>query len=70
MLKSAKRFGSLLETIGSLIGFVWLLGPPSWQDINRGTTIALLFVLFLTAITALILSIHLYHNQNKAPYDI
>jgi hypothetical protein len=63
-----KRAWTVFELLGSLLGFVWLIGPPAWQEIPRGVTEALLIVVGLCGIVGAGLLLHLAHNQRQPPY--
>jgi hypothetical protein len=58
-----------LELASTCAGFLVLLGPPAWQEVNRGVTYALLITLGIAAIAGLFLVGHLYRNQRQAPYE-
>lgn len=65
-----KRIRDLVEWGGSFLGLLWLFGPPSWQPINRGTTIALAIVLAIVVGFAIGVAVHCFHNQRRPPYEI
>lgn len=65
-----KRLRDLIEWGGSLLGLLWLFGPPSWQPINRGTTIALAVVLLLVLAFVAGVAIRILVDQRRPPYQI
>lgn len=63
-----KRVDSILSIIGALAGFLLLLGPPAWQEVNRAITYAILITLLIALIAAGIISIRIYLDQRRPPY--
>jgi hypothetical protein len=63
-----KRLVSLTELAGSLIGFLWLFGPPAWQEVGRGVTIALLVVLGIAGGSGVALIYIVVRSQVQPPY--
>jgi hypothetical protein len=64
-----KRFLALVETFGSLLGFLVLFGPPAWSEVNRGVTIALLCTVGIAGAFGVVLLIKIASSQREKPYE-
>lgn len=58
-----------VETVGSILGFALLFGPPAWQEVNRGVTSALLVVLIVAGGFGLFLLTAIIRSQLEPPYE-
>lgn len=67
-LNMLKRLWSIIEIIGTLLGFLLLMGPPSWQGASRGITIVLFAVLILAGGIGAILLIIVVQSRRQPSY--
>lgn len=63
-----KKVWSFIEAVGSILGFALLLGPPAFQDINRGVTIALLVTLAIAGGFGAFLMAAIVKSQREPSY--
>ena len=63
-----KRLETVLSIVGSILGFIWMLGPPSFQVIGRGIFIALLVVLGIAGAAGIIILYLVAKSQLAPPY--
>jgi uncharacterized membrane-anchored protein len=63
-----KKIIGIIEGMGSIIGFIILLGPNAWQEANRSITTGIVVVLILAGIAGLSLLVLLAYNQARPTY--
>lgn len=68
-MSSLKRLWAVVEVLGTLIGFLWLFGPPAWQPVNRGVTTALLVLVLLIGGFGAYLIVAIVVSQRQPPYS-
>lgn len=64
-----KRIWSLIEIIGTLLGFLLLFGPPSWNGVNRGITIALAIVCAFALSVGIAFLVIVIQSIRQPPYE-
>jgi hypothetical protein len=65
----AKRIWSLIEIIGTSLGFLLLFGPPSWSGVNRGITIVLAIVCAFALGAGIAFLVIVVQSIRQPPYD-